>query len=730
MATSTAEVQIHRDFDSTGAWWSAESIVTIYQAASPEDEPIPFFTGRVQETPVSADGSGEYRTLTLADAWQDLEEIIYQEAWGVGVGTVLIPKAVLGLNPSGDQISTGDQIDAAVTYAISEGAAMIKGTIAAGVSVWPSEVVNISCADVILGELRWNPDQIAWLDHSTVPPTFHTGTRATLSTRPVNVADEEVAGFSHSKLVRSIPRGVRILYEDAAVIDDTVYRSGYLDTAGATTGRKIMHATIELAGMNMQLQKSRIETRTLPTDAASMKAYFKKKWPELKDMPDAAFSFSNVIFTVAPLAEQPDPINPKAPRVEVTTVADLPRELVRGTIEDWMRKKVGEVTIQYDLRIIGNPNPAQKKILDNFSGFGKSFTVTATNAVTKIYKGITSFTEGESVPEGIAAAVYAAASADQYEGSVTLSYDEVPPTQWLGHEITLHNDIQELMPGMPIHSADIDAVNGSVQLSYGPLPYLTAGDFFELQRMANRRPVTWMSKEERASNELGASKAPAAKGDTVSGFDLPVTTTAPGGAQSPHPFEVVLNSDEESGLYVTVEYGEVIERDLAAPVAADALRYYEAKNRLLLDGTPAQFPITVGQAIYVVVSDNEDGRIDPTIDVILAVDVNNKPSLTFIPGIQAGVCYYKLAEVISEGGVAKLFNHCAKSNIFHTSGLTADFRVLDCAAPGESEGTQTARLSFVSGHLAAIDKTVAERPLAKARAEVNAGCNYVEAPIE
>lgn len=719
MAASRAELQIHRDFDATGAWWAAESIVTIYQAASPEDELIPFFTGRVQETPVSADGSGEYRTLTLADAWQDLEEIIYQEAWGVGAGTVLIPKAVLGLNASGDAISTGDQIDAAVTYAIAEGAAMQKGTIAAGVSVWPSEVVNISCADVILGELRWNPDQIAWLDHSTLPPTFRTAARASLSTHDVDVAAEEVRAFQHAKLVRSIPRGVRILYEDAAVIDDTVYRSGYLDTAGATTGRKIMHATIELAGMNMQLQKSRIETRTLPTDAASMKAYFKKKWPELKDLNEDNMAFKNVTFTLAPLEDQPDPINPKAERLEVTTVEDLPRELVRGTIEDWMRKKVGQVTIKYDLFIKGVPaDPEKQKLLEHFAGVDKTFTVTATNAVTKIYKGITSFTEGESVPEGIAAAVYAAASADQYEGSVTLSYDEVPPTQWLGHEITLHNDSLELMPGMPIHGAEIDVVNGSVQLSFGPLPYLSAGDFLELQRMANRRPVTWMSKEERSSNEWGASAHPAAKGDTVSGFDYPETISPPGGGQSPHPFDVFLKANGAGGYYVTVEHGEVVERDISAGEDEDCLRYYPAVNRLQVDGTPAQFAITVGQAIFVKVTDDAYGKINPAVDVVLEVAANTTKSLTYIPGVQTGVCYYMLAELVSESGVVKLKHHASRSNIYHDSGLTADSVLRSCPyyepeASEETPGAQLLRLSFVSGRLASVGQSIEDRPLAE-----------------
>ena len=556
MATSTASLSIHRDYDSSAAWWAAESLVTIWRAASAEAEPVPYFTGRVQETPLSGNGEGEYRTLNLADAWQDLEEIIYQEAWGIGSGSVLIPKAVLGLDEAGEAISTGQQITAAVTYAITQGAAIALGTIDAGPGIWPSEVTNISCADVILGELRWTPDWAAWLDHSTSPPTFHARAKSAMAVQSIDIADEGVQDYNYAQLVRTIPRGVRILYEDASIIDGEVYRNGYLDTAGATTGRKIMHATIELAGLNVQHQKSRIETRTLPLDPANMKPYFKKKWPELKDMPDAAFLFSNVSFTLAPLDAQPDVICDKAPRLEVESVEEIPRELVRGQIEDWMRKKVGQVTVQYDLKIIGHLPLAQRKILDNFSGEGKTFTITATNAITKLYKGISSFTEGEGVPEGIAAAVYAAASADKYEGQVTLAAEDVSATRWLGRQVSLCDGANELMPAMVVHSAAPRIDEGTVTISFGPLPYLSAGDFLELQRMVNSRPVTWWSQEERASNQIGAEAYPGSKGDTVAGFDLPGLIVPPGGAppELKHPWHVSMGDEAEDPEEVLWDY--------------------------------------------------------------------------------------------------------------------------------------------------------------------------------
>lgn len=524
VGASTASLEVQRDFDSGDAWWAADSVVTIYRDAAP------YYTGRVKESPISADASNESRTLYLTDAWDDLETTIYQESWPIGSGSVLYPRCILGLDDAGAQITTGEQIAAVIDYAIATDVDITKGTIDSGLQLWPSEVVNTSCESVIVEEMRFHPNWAAWLDHSTAPPTFNARPQSALAEHTLNIDSETVESFSFAPVVRNVPLGVRIIYNSAVTIDGEVYRNGYLDTAGVVTGRRVMQAMLDLQGMTMQYQKSRVQTRTLPTENAEMTAYFKKKWPELQDMPDGAFQFTNFAAILADEETHPDPICAKATRLSVADASDLPRELISGSIEDWMRVKVGRVAITYDLEIVGTPSDAQRKILDNFSGTGKSFSVTATNATTKIYKGISSFDEGESVPTGIAAAVFAAATADQYEGSVTVVAEDVPAGTWHGSNLILAHGVTEIMPGAIVYSASMDIERGSMTLSFGPLPYLSAGDFLELQRMFQRRKVCWMSDGERTSNTLGAESAPGSKGDTVGGYDQPITVTPPGGA--------------------------------------------------------------------------------------------------------------------------------------------------------------------------------------------------------
>lgn len=522
---SKATMAAHRDFDSEDAWWDFDEEVTIYR------DGVAYFTGRVQENPDTATGDTEVRSLTLADAWQDLEEIIYREEWAIGSGTQLYPRAILGQNAAGAQITTGQQISDAVAFAITQGAAMqVLGGVATGMQLWPSEVRNVSCESVIVEQMRFHPDWVAWLDHSTSPPTFNAWPKSGLDTVTIDLADENVEMQRFAEVKRTVPLGVSIVYESANTVDGEVYRSAYLDEAGVTTGRRVIRAMLDLEGMDMAFQKSRIQTRPIPSNASEMEAYFKKKWPELADLPDGTLVFSNFTRFLAPEDPHADPINTRATRLSVEAAADLPRELVRGTIEDWMRKKVGRVVLKYDLAYNPAATAEQRKILSRFTGPLGAFSVTATDAVTKIYKGITSWTAGEDRPEGLAEAIFAAATEQQYEGEVSITGDEVPADQWIGKKLRLVNGETEIMPATVIHAASAEIDAGRVTISFGPMPYLSAGDFLELQRIFNRRKVTWMSPEERTSNTLGAEGNAGSQGDIVSGYDSPETGVPPGGS--------------------------------------------------------------------------------------------------------------------------------------------------------------------------------------------------------
>lgn len=672
-AVSTASFTVIREYDSEDAWWAADSIVTVFRGLQP------FFTGRVQETPQDADGSRERRVLELADAGKDLEDITYQEVWGFGTNAVLVPKAILGLNESGIPISTGAQIGAIIDYAISQDAYLQKGTIDAGPVLWPSMVVNQPCDALIRGELRFTPDWVWWLDHTTVPPTFHARSKTGLTATAYDIAAENVGKMIFAKVERNVPRGVRILYEDAKVIDGEVFREGYLDTAGATTGRKILHATIELEGMNMQTQKMRVQTRAIPpaeADKATLKAYMEKKFPVLKSAHANAWAVVNYSLELVEEEEHPDPVCEKAQRITVADVTDLPNELLAGSIEDWMRRKVGKVSLKYDFLINPAAPKEERERLKAFAGEGKGFTVTATNAITKLYKGITSFTEGEKKPVGIATAVFAAATAEVYEGSVTLAAEEVSAPSWLGCTISLVDGGATVMPAAIVHSAAVDIAAGTVTVSFGPLPYLSAGDFLELQRMVNSRPVTWMSAQERSSNKIGSDESASAKGDTVGGYNHPETITPPGGGKgTPPPFWPTLFGNAEDGYKLDMQPGAV---QLLKMGEADA------DELLPVESIPDGLAVAVGDKIWVTAVENPNGEVTgPTIGKGSAWPESTAPKL--LGGEDSagtdGTRIWRLCEV--QAGESE-----TASMLVHLTGTILHFgaRLLENTVTGTSSG--------------------------------------------
>lgn len=644
MGISTAALTVDRDYDSTDPWWAADALVTIYRNAAP------YFTGRVQETPSTNGAASERRMLNLSDAWQDLEEIIYQEPWPIGSGTALFPRAILGRDSAGALITTGQQISEAVAFAISRGAGLQIGTVDSGMQLWPSEVKNSSCESVISEQLRYHPDWTAWIDHSTFPPTFHARALANLDAVTVDIAGSEVEAFGFSKLTRNVPNGVRVIYESADTIDGEVMRNGYEDTAGDISGRKVMMATLELEGMQAQFQKSQVETLDLPDDGddAGARAYLKKKFPALAMVPDASWAvanFSKTLVVEDPLT-LPPPICSKAERLAVADVEDLPRELVRGSLAEWMRKKVGRVTLKVDFLVNPAMNEAHRKIFAGFEGESKTWTVTATNATTKTYKGISSFTEGEGRPIGLAAAIFSAATADQYEGVVTVAKAEVDATRWHGKKLVIIDGINTLMPGAIIYSGSADIEAGSVVVDFGPPPYLSAGDFLELQRMFKRRPVTWMSAQERTSNKLGADDSAGSLGDTVDGFDAPDTVTPPGGGggKTPVPFWPEISGNTTDGFKLKMVPGYVATRKMGTADAAD---------NLAVGSIPTALTVAIGDKMWVTATESVTGEISsPVFAKGSTWQPSTAPKLKGGSDDQVGVAgtrIWRLCEVISDG---------------------------------------------------------------------------------
>ncbi len=186
------------------------------------------------------------------------------------------------------------------------------------------------------------------------------------------------------------------------------------------------------------------------------------------------------------------------------------------------------------------------------------------------------------------------------------------------------------------------------------------------------------------------------------------------------PFQVSLGKNEISGDYfVTVAQGFVVERALSANGADNALLLHECDNRLDANGDPTKFTIAAGEAIFVKVLENDLGRVRGGIFLNLEVAAAAQASTNFEPPSTDGEFYYKLAELQTDGTSVKLVPFITGSHIFHSTGLTADLRIMTCDLGPLSPAVQMARMSFLSGKLHSVNETEAARPLASTLVEIN-----------
>jgi hypothetical protein len=530
----------------------------------------PFFRGKVRAIDKGGSATDEGQDYLVEDVWAELELLTYQEPWLIRqsdyTGIAYSPTVILGMNSAGTRINVGQQISEVLTFAIARGLSLTAGTMPTGMMLWPSEVNGMSCAEVIRDCLRYYPDWVPWIDHSTSPPTFNVTPRATATTHSLAVT--QCTNFRCTKTQDRIPAGVRIVYLTASKIDDEVYRSMSIDQYPTVSGAELVAAagpgilvtTVELAGMTMQIQKQQVQTRTLPTSSAGAKDYLRLKFPAIKDLADTDFNITEWTTAVIPEDDdEVDPIDVKLERIPGSDRSDLPRELVKGAIAEWMQKKVGRVLIEFKVEATGT---ATEEETAKLAKLPPSLTVTATNAVSKIYKGISSYTAGEDAPSGVAQAFYTTlVNGCYFEGSATLRDVEIATDNYHGGVLNLTGGVSEWSTmKAPIHAVSWDLSTCETVLDFGPNPEFSFQDFMEFLKLLNKRPNNEYTVNERAGEFLGDDAGISARGDSVGAYDVPETIVSGGGTGGgetfSHPFKITTSTVDDVAKY-TVAKGAI-----------------------------------------------------------------------------------------------------------------------------------------------------------------------------
>jgi hypothetical protein len=535
-------------FDGTPLLAYGDEVVISYQEDG--DEPVIFFQGKCVTVPRYASAAREGMDYEIEDAWAEMERTPYQESWGYGIlaeeGENVhlrqerqVAKAIFGRDATGARITVGEQLENAIGYAAAAGIDIQIGTVPSGEVPLPSEVTNVTVAEIISMCLRYHPDWMPWIDHSTEPPTFHVTPVADMEAISYKLdGTDPVSGFDIVDRQDLLPAAVRIVYEYAgeANLDGEaeIFRRAAIDkypSGGPDAGPGVMSSTQPLEGMTMQAQKSPVQALTIPAsaEAAGAVAWVKANYPHLANVPSAEIEVTAVTREMlAEDATMPPPVNPRAVRLDASSDADdYPRQLLRGTIEDWMRVRVGKMRVSPTVVAAAG---ASAETLAAIAKGTPPVTVTATNARTKIYFAPSQYIAPEDVPTGIAQSVYEAIHAGvRWQGYIEISTGEIPVGNLVGAKLNLTDSAVAAWATMnaPIHSMTWDVQSGKARISFGPVPYLAPDDFLEMQRILRALPVRWYSSEERTGEKFGAKDYPSAAGDSVGGFDHPQTVFDP-----------------------------------------------------------------------------------------------------------------------------------------------------------------------------------------------------------
>lgn len=517
-----------------------------------------FFKGKIRAISKRADGQSEGQDYIVEDAWAEMERTIYQEPWkyayydegleAAAIGDFYMPRCFLGMNSAGVEISVGEQIQEAITYAASVGIDIQLGSVPDGMVLWPSEVNAASIAEVIRTSLRLNPDWIPWIDHTTTPPTFNVTPRA--SATALSIAATDCIGLeSITELNDTLPEVVRIVFITASEIDGQIYRAYAVDkypmldaedNPTPDAGPGVLCEVLDLQGVRSTSQVQQIQTRDLPTDNTSLRTYLKKKYPLLAEVDDAHYTLTNFAKSfVTPIPETlPDSINSETPRLEAESITDCPRELVRGTVTEAMRKKVGRVKLTWDLEITGAATEGNRKFLESFP---KITVPVCTNATTRVHRSITSWTPAEDAPTGIAQAFYETIhNGAKFQGSIRLSTEAMTPP-WHGKKLNITGGVAAWATmGAPIQSVSGDAQTEIATITFGPTPRYGFSDFVEYMNRLRRRQVTWISGTQRTSEETGVGP----QSENVGPFDIAETTEFFPTTEATHPFKVTVIPSE------------------------------------------------------------------------------------------------------------------------------------------------------------------------------------------
>ena len=406
------------------------------------------FLGTVEKRVRRATGGSEQtETVTVLGPWSKMARLVYRQGWLSMGQNARSSRLILNQTQSGAPQSLNSELVEIANHAATACGYSV-GNISVSTQVLPSdECRDITVADAIRRELRLFPKAVARFDYSS-------GTPSLVIEKPLNPSTSQLLNLP-SKTEREIEydehpiTGVDLEIAASGEVDGVSYLNITHQTAGDTTAGNpdCLYATLQIRGAsaNTVRQSFKSVTEVIPADLNSI-GWWKQKHPRL----------ANVALSAIKRISEGTRTPTTYPRISAATAGELEEAGLHCEVSKFSCK----VTIETED--------------DKEEDIYLTAHFLTTDAKTKTYTWVaeSSAESGESVPEGLAAAILAERCGRIRSEKMTIRLGETFPT--IGDTITDEDET------LPLQSIDVDCADLTADLVFGAPEYLSPEDMAAL----------------------------------------------------------------------------------------------------------------------------------------------------------------------------------------------------------------------------------------------------------
>jgi len=412
----------------------------------------------VSRTEHKSRGTDAVQSVVCAGPWSKMARMTYRQYWRTGSGYELSSRLILNQTQSGDDQSLDSELREIAAHAASA-CGYTVGTVDVSLQQLPyDECRDITVADAIRRELKLFPSAICRFDYSSATPTLNI-------VKPKSDAD--------APYVAAIPKtarryeynahpitGVDLEIESSGDVDGVPYRVLNHQRAGDTSAGNpdCLYATLQLAGFSSSSVKQSFTAEVELNPQWSNPGWWYYRHPRFANVAESAVSIPSSSCKRSGEADAA-----KYPNIAKQTVGELKAAGLRARVETF----TCECTITTD-------DDIEEKI-------HLQMQYVTTNATNKTYTWIASSSSitGETVPDGLAAAILAERSGELRAERMTVRCGDSLP------------QLGDRCDGLFLTQIEIDCAELTADCHFGAPEFLSIDDMAALlSNFRNKRRTT------------------------------------------------------------------------------------------------------------------------------------------------------------------------------------------------------------------------------------------------